>query len=229
MKKLLVVLFSVLLLTTRVYAVSADDTKIDLSKYQTSNFRDILKEEEIKEAFDNYSESDDQVTIYLFRGHGCGYCKAFLTFLNSITKEYGKYFKVVGFEVWSDKENSKLLNNISTFMGSPAEGVPYIIIGDQVFPGYAETYDENIKATIKAQYDSKEKYDVIEEYNKAIDKAVKAAKGNAPTIIFWNFVFTAVATCIIVYYNKKQYNEILSKLDSKKSFERKEQNEKKKK
>ena len=214
MKKALLVILSVLLLVGRVNAVTAEDTKIDLSHYKTSNFKEILKEEEIKEVFKEYSETDKQVTIYLFRGHGCGYCRNFLTFLNSITDEYGKYFKVVGFEVWQDQENSKLLDKISTFMGSAAGGVPYIIIGDRVFPGYSENYDEDIKKTLKEMYDSKEKHDVF-DYNSAIDKAVRAAKGNTGTIIFWNFIFLAAATGIILYDNKKKYNNLLEKLETK--------------
>ena len=215
MKKLLLVILSAIMLIGRVNAVTADDEKINLSDYQTLNFKEILKEEDIKEDFKSYSENDKQITIYMFRGNGCGYCRNFLTFLNSITEEYGKYFKVVGFEVWSNEDNSKLLDKVSSFMGSEAGGVPYIIIGDKVFPGYAETYDTDIKNTIKELYDSEEKYDVFEEYNKAIDKAKKQASGNAGTIIFWNFVFIAAGVGIILYDNKKKYNKLLSKLETK--------------
>ena len=215
MKKLLLVILSAIMLIGRVNAVTADDEKINLSDYQTLNFKEILKEEDIKEDFKSYSENDKQITIYMFRGNGCGYCRNFLTFLNSITEEYGKYFKVVGFEVWSNEDNSKLLDKVSSFMGSEAGGVPYIIIGDKVFPGYAETYDTDIKNAIKELYDSEEKYDVFEEYNKAIDKAKKQASGNAGTIIFWNFVFIAAGVGIILYDNKKKYNKLLSKLETK--------------
>ncbi len=227
MKKLLLVILSAIVLIGRVNAVTADDEKINLSDYQTLNFKEILKEEDIKEDFKSYSEDDKQITIYMFRGNGCGYCRNFLTFLNSITNEYGKYFKVVGFEVWSNEDNSKLLDKVSSFMGSEAGGVPYIIIGDKVFPGYAETYDEDIKTAIKELYDSEEKYDVFEEYNKAIDKAKKQASGNAGTIIFWNFVFIAAGVGVILYDNKKKYNNLLSKLETKSSRKEEVKEEKK--
>ncbi|UKI57698.1 MAG: hypothetical protein L6V81_10410 [Clostridium sp.] len=55
-------------------------------------------------------------------------------------------FKLVSFESWYNDENSNLLTEISTFMGEPATGVPYIIIGDKVFGGYTDSYDENIKS-----------------------------------------------------------------------------------
>ena len=227
MKKLLLVILSAIVLIGRVNAVTADDEKINLSDYQTLNFKEILKEEDIKEDFKSYSEDDKQITIYMFRGNGCGYCRNFLTFLNSITNEYGKYFKVVGFEVWSNEDNSKLLDKVSSFMGSEAGGVPYIIIGDKVFPGYAETYDEDIKTAIKELYDSEDKYDVFEEYNKAIDKAKKQASGNAGTIIFWNFVFIAAGVGVILYDNKKKYNNLLSKLETKSSRKEEVKEEKK--
>ena len=112
-------------------------------------------------------------------------------------------------------------------MGSEAGGVPYIIIGDKVFPGYAESYDEDIKTAIKELYDSEEKYDVFEEYNKAIDKAKKQASGNAGTIIFWNFVFIAAGVGVILYDNKKKYNNLLSKLETKSSRKEEVKEEKK--
>ena len=46
-------------------------------------------------------------------------------------------------------------------MGNAAGGVPYIIIGDNVFPGYAETYDDSIKDAIKKLYDSEDRFDVF--------------------------------------------------------------------
>ena len=145
---------------------------ISIDKYKTLNLKEALKEEEIDEAFKSYKETDKQATIYLFRGKGCGYCRAFLTFLNSIVDDYGKYFKVVSFEVWNDADNSALLNSVATFMNEPAGGVPYIIIGDKVFGGYAESYDEDIKKAIKDLYDSKDRYDV---FAKMTDKDLEAS------------------------------------------------------
>jgi len=135
--------------------------------YETTNLEQTLKAEGIKYDLKNYKETDDQITIYLFRGNGCGYCKKFLTFLNSITDEYGKYFKLQSYEVWYNKDNSKLLENVAEFLDEDAGGVPYIIIGDQVFPGYHESYDEQIKKAILDLYNSEERYDVFVEMAKA--------------------------------------------------------------
>ena len=155
-KLLLFVAMCLLVLPITTKAISID-------KYNTLNLKEALKDEEIDEAFKNYKENDKQVTIYLFRGKGCAFCRAFLTFLNSITDEYGKYFKVVSFEVWNDAENSALLSSVAAFMNKELEGVPFIVIGDKVFDGYTEAYDEDIKSTIKELYDSKDRYDVFAE------------------------------------------------------------------
>ena len=218
-----------------VFAVSADDEEVNVKKYETQGLTEILKEEEIELSVADYKETDDQVTIYLFRGSGCGYCHNFLEFANSILEEYGTKFKVVGFEVWGNQDNSTLLQKVSAFLGSEAGGVPYIIIGDQVFPGYASDYDDGIKAAIDELYNSEERYDVFEEYNKAIKEAKKAAKGNTGAIIGWNAVITLLAVLAVVLYVKKQNKVLLDhiddlrKVDTTKVVEKKKTNAKKKK
>ena len=76
MKKLFGLLLAMLMLVSpfMVRAVTADEEEIDIRKYKTLNFREILAQENIKEEFKDYSETDDQVTIYLFRGQGCSHC-----------------------------------------------------------------------------------------------------------------------------------------------------------
>ena len=173
------------------------------SSYKTKNLKETLKEEEITPEFSNYSENSNQITIYLFRGKGCGYCRAFLTFLNSITDEYGKYFKLVSYEVWNDKDNNKLLEEVSNFLGQPAQGVPYIIIGDQVFNGYASAYDEEIKSAITKLYktNKSDRYDVMKEF----EKSKKDSNGtSSKAVIIWNLVFIVIATsAVIVFVNFK--------------------------
>ena len=218
MKKVLgyLFVFMLALFPFTLKAVTADDEKVDLAKFNKAGLKEILAEEGIKEEFTNYSETDNQVTIYLFRGNGCGYCRSFLSFLNSIADEYGKYFKVVGFEVWYDANNWDLMKNISKFMGSEAGGVPYIIIGEQAFPGYASEYDDEIKNAILTQFNAKERYDAIDEYNKAISKAQWATYGTVITSILFNLIFISVATYIVIRYIKKSNQELLDKLSEKK-------------
>ena len=174
----------------------------------------------MEKAYKSYSENDNQAIIYMFRGNGCGYCRSFLTFLNSITDEYGKYFKLVSFEVWNDSANSELMNKISTFMGEQATGVPYIIIGDQVFPGYAGTYDDSIKSAIKDLYNKSkdERFDVFNEYNKSVSEKEKAEASATSKPIIWNLIFTSIATIIVVSYVNSSKKQVLSAIRSQKKY-----------
>ena len=223
MKKILGIVIALLIAIMPIIVNAEEATKIDISKYKTLNLKETLAEEEIKADFSNYSESDDQVNIYMFRGRGCGYCRAFLNFINSITDEYGKYFKIVSFETWYDDNNNELLKTISSFMGETASGVPYIIIGDQVFPGYASSYDEGIKAAITQLYDSTDRYDVFEEYNKSIEDAKKAANASGNRVIAFNLFFIIIATGFICFYvndnNKKLYEKLTSNTVNENEYE----------
>lgn len=179
--------------------------------YSSLNLDEALTEEGIDHDFSNYEENNDQAIIYLFRGKGCGYCKKFLTFLNSIVDDYGKYFKVVSYEVWYDQENASLLTKVSNYLGTSAEGVPYIVIGDKVFPGYASSYDEDIKDAIKKQYDSKNEYDVMKKLsvdsNSNSKTEVKNTKNNSILSVILISIFASIfvigAIVIIVIFNLK--------------------------
>ena len=189
MKKLIIVLVMVLGLALPMYAKA---------EAKSLNLKEALQEEQIElsKDFENYKENDDQAIIYLFRGNGCGYCRAFLTFLNSIVGEYGKYFKVVSYEVWYNEENSKLLDTVSAYLNNPAQGVPYIVIGDKVFAGYAESYDSDIKATIKALYETKkgDRYDVMKEMEENPNKEDRTTIKT----ITKNMVLTAIVATIVI-------------------------------
>ena len=184
-------------------------------KYNTLDLKGALAEEEIEEAFKNYKPNDDAITIYLFRGKGCGYCRAFLTFLNSITDEYGKYFNLVSYEVWNDADNSSLMQEVSEYLGEPAGGVPYIVIGDKVFAGYANVYDDGIKEAITTLYKTKKskRYDVFNEMKKNPKKDSSTTQSDS-SIIIWNLVFVFVATVIIMSYVGIKFKELNNKIDS---------------
>lgn len=193
--------------------------------YEKMNLDEALTQEKIEHDFSNYTENSDQITIYLFRGYGCSFCRSFLTFLNSIVPEYGKYFKVETYEVWYNKNNNDLMVNISNFLGQPAKGVPYIIIGEKVFPGYASSYDEDIKKAIKELYEtSKDKrYDVMKDFEKngkdttANTDSNKNSNSNdvSPWImVAINIVIVLGAAGAIIYVVYSQNKSIYSKLNN---------------
>lgn len=220
MKKLIIVLVMVLGLALPMYAKA---------EVKSLNLKEALQEEKIEldKAFDDYKENDDQAIVYLFRGNGCGYCRAFLTFLNSIVGEYGKYFKVVSYEVWYNEENAALLDTVSKYLNNPAQGVPYIVIGDKVFAGYAESYNEDIKSAIKTLYDTKkdDRYDVFKEIE---ENPNKEDRTTIKTITKNIVLATIIATVVIVGSNIAFVNYKFSKLkESKETKEVKEVKEEK--
>lgn len=184
----------------------------DVKDYKTNTLSEVLKEEGIDIDLGDYKESDEKINIYLFRGKGCTVCRKFVTFLGENIEEYGKYFNLVAFEVYYDVDNSKLMSEVSNFFGDEAEGVPYIVIGDEYFPGFIDTddYESSIKTAIKKLYDSKDRYDVFEE----LDKPVEEAKDNSTSIILWNLFFTTAATLVILFVNDRHYKELNSKIEN---------------
>ena len=220
MKKLIIVLVMVLGLALPLYAKA--ETK-------SLNLKEALQEEQIEldKAFETYKETDDQAIIYLFRGNGCGYCRAFLTFLNSIVGDYGKYFKVVSYEVWYNQDNSTLLDTVSAYLNNPAQGVPYIVIGDKVFAGYAESYDEEIKSAIKSLYDTKkgDRYDVFKEIE---ENPNKEDRTTIKTITKNIVLATIIATVVIVGTNIAFVNYKVNELKESKETKKEEKTSKKK-
>ena len=203
-KKLLILLLVVALMPFKVFA------KNFLDDYNTKNFKDTLAAEGMEIQNKDYKEDSKQAIIYMFRGDGCGYCRAFLEFLNSISTEYGKYFKLVSLEVWSDATNSELLNKMPIVTNKSAGGVPYIIIGEKVFAGYSSAYDEDIKKAIMAQYNDPS-YDVMEE----LDKKLNGSSTSSFATIFWNAFFIVAAAVAIILVNNKNTNRVLEALGKK--------------
>ena len=190
MKKLLIVLLMVFMFIPSIYGET---------EYKVMNFDEVLTEEGIEHDFSNYSESDDKITIYFFRGKGCKFCRAFLSYLNDIVPEYGKYFNVVAYDVWNDRNSDKLLDEVSEFLNQPSEGIPYAIIGDTVFNGYSTDYDEAIKEAIKKEYNKKKRYDVLfemkeskENENKVDFTPVYVTCGIISLVTISSFVYSAI-------------------------------------
>ena len=180
--------------------------------YKSLNLDSALKEEEIDHDFSKYKETDDQAVIYLFRGKGCGYCRKFLTFLNSIVDDYGKYFKVVSYEVWYDENNAALMNDVADTLDKQVNGVPFIIIGDKTFAGYSEEYNDEIKDAIKKLYKTKksERYDVMNEVQK--DSKNSSSEVSFGLIAF-NVMFAIACSFIVFMYDRKRRIELEERLE----------------
>lgn len=237
-KKLFIFIVTALLLIPT--CVNAGTKKILNDDYETKNFVEALDDEGIEKHFSNYQESNDKITIYLFRGKGCTFCKAYLTFMDSITEEYGKYFNMVSFEVWNNENNWNLMQRVSYHLKNEvAGGVPYIIIGDKVFQGFAESYSEDIKKTIVDLYNTNknDRYDVFknieknglisleelkEIYQKSDTKATtsenyntNSSKDSNTQVILWNLLFVSIGTTAIILFNNYKFNQIKEEMQNK--------------
>ena len=203
MKKIITLIIATLCLVLP-FSVKA----VDISEYNTLNLEQILTAEEIEPAFDEYKENDKQVIVYLFRGQGCGFCRGFLEYLNKIYEDEGDKFKVVSFETWNDSKNDELLHETAEFMEAPnleKLGVPFIVIGDQYFPGFTEdAYGDAVLAAINEEYekDPQDRYDVFEEMEKAPEKGTSSVGLGGIIII------DLIAVAIVVIYDTIRFNKL---------------------
>ncbi len=207
MRKKLVLLGALLLLLFPVMVNAAKSNE----GYKSMNLKEVFEQEEIEMSDSSYKETDKQVVIYMFRGNGCGYCRAFLSHLNDILKDKGYMFKLQAYEVWGDKNNSKLMAEVAKFTGEDAGGVPYIIIGEKVFPGYIADWDEEIDKAIEEEYKKKEKdrYDVFKE----MDKAAKGDGADTKKIIYWTVGSIGVAVIILIVLNMISNKKLNNRFD----------------
>lgn len=135
---------------------SNNNTKVDSSVQENiDNINFVLN---------NITYDENKVNIYFFWGDGCPHCKEELKFFDSIESEYGDYYNLHTFEVWYNEENKKIAEYFSSLMGDELNGIPYTIIGDQTFVGFAESSKDRMLDAIKSQY--KNSYDVYFENKK---------------------------------------------------------------
>lgn len=108
-------------------------------------------------------EESKEVKVYFFRGEGCSHCAEAEAWFQSIEEEYGSYFQIIDYETLYNRENSELMQRVAKARGEKAEGVPYIIIGNQSWNGFTESYGSEMIERIKSEFekDVKDRYDII--------------------------------------------------------------------
>ena len=106
-------------------------------------------------------ETPSKVNVYLFRGEGCPHCEEMLEFSDSIEEEFGQYYTMNTYEVWYNQDNADLMEEVAEKLGVSVTGVPFLVIGDQTWNGYASSYDAEIEAKILSEYNSDSRYDVM--------------------------------------------------------------------
>jgi len=127
-------------------------------------------------------EVSKEVPLYFFRGEGCSHCAEFEAWLGEIEEEYGAFFEVKDYETWYNKDNAALMTKVATLRNEEdsATGVPYIIIGNKSWIGFADEYKEEILEQIKAVYaqDVSERYDIMKYVESGTTPTEEEDKGS---------------------------------------------------
>ena len=147
-----------------------------------------------------------KVNVYLFRGEGCPHCEEAIEWFNdelSKDEEYKDLYKLVKYEVWYDENNSALMQEVATELGTEASGVPFIVVGDQYFSGFSATQSpDKIKAAIKAQYEKEDYIDVVAAVKKGEPVDTKNSTNILPIIIV--SAISVVVVLALVFFTKEK-------------------------
>ena len=148
--KYLVVLLAIFLIMP--FAVFAEEEASNNDKNTT------------EEASSNDNSDSKKVNVYFFRGEGCSHCAEAEEWFDSIKEEYSEYYNLIDYEVWYNTDNSDLMQKVADARGEEAEGVPYIIIGDQSWNGFSDEYKNEILKKIETVYEQEvsARYDIMQ-------------------------------------------------------------------
>ncbi|MBR3229495.1 MAG: hypothetical protein IKF91_01555 [Bacilli bacterium] len=197
MKKYITFLLLILLMPSLVLAAS----------YESKTLSETLQDEEIESDLEGYDDNEEKPVIYLFRGKGCSHCYEFLEYVSSdLVKEKGDKFRLVTYEVWNNEANGELMQKVADYFKEDASGVPYIIIGDKTFNGYAKSMNKEIEEAIDKLNESEEKFDVLTKIDmkSSSKKEKKSKQDNTFTIVFMLFAVVALIVLVVTSYRKKE-------------------------
>jgi hypothetical protein len=79
------------------------------------------------------------VSAYLFYGEGCPHCEQERGYISEVLIPKYPNLKVYEYEVYYNSTNAKLMGDAAQKIGVVAQGVPFLIIGDQSFVGFGPT------------------------------------------------------------------------------------------
>lgn len=146
----------------------------------------------------DYKETEDQVTVYLFRWSSCEHCHEAISFFNDLAVTHGDKFKMRSFETTTNPDNMALQTRVANFLKIDAPGAPLIIIGHSSLYGFSSKHEEDLIKAIESNYKLEEKYDVFEAMEKNDE-----VKTNSSTFIFVGFAVVVLAIVIFLFIKKK--------------------------
>ena len=155
-------------------------------------------------------EGSNEVNVYFFRGEGCSHCAEAEAWFESIEEEYGSKFKIVDYETWYNSENAELMQKVAEARGETAEGVPYIIVGNKSWNGFAQDYADEILAQIESEFETNvdERYDIMKLMetggNAKVDDKDDKKSNDALSLII--IIVSVGAICFGVYKASNSVN-----------------------
>ena len=150
----------------------------------------------------DYSESDNKVNVYIFRGKTCWHCLDEVSWLAENYNKYAEYINVHTYEVWNDTTNSKLMNLVAKHLGKKASGVPFTVIGDQIFSGFSEEMGTAIIEAAKQQKNNEDRYDIKNVIN--LEDVSTGEKKSDATMIILILVVLAGGIIFIYFISKSK-------------------------
>lgn len=150
-------------------------------------------------------KDNKKVNVYLFRGDGCPHCQEAEEWFSELSKdeEYSKYYTLVDYEVWYNEENASLMEKVAKDLGTEANGVPFMVIGEKYFSGFSSDMADDIKAAIKDAYNSKDYKDVVKGTAKANGKKVEKEKSVLLPVIIIS-VIAVLSVIGMVFFTKEK-------------------------
>ncbi len=93
--------------------------------------------------------ANNQVDVYMFVGETCPHCQHLEKDIIDYAKDKS-YIKLHFYEIYYNKANQKLVNQVADKLQTTASGVPFIVIGDQPNLGYASSKRADLVGQIEA-------------------------------------------------------------------------------
>lgn len=78
------------------------------------------------------------VKAYLFYGDGCPHCTEEKQYLFNILKNKYPSLEINEYEIYNNRANTILLQKVAKTLSVKVDGVPFLVIGDQSYVGYAK-------------------------------------------------------------------------------------------
>ena len=174
----------------------------------TETLKEACDAEELTCDFEEKEASEDLPNIYVFRGDGCGYCQRLLTYLGTIAEEYQDKVNFVVYEVANNEDNWSLYEQVGAKFGDTITGYPYMVIGQEVFNGYASSDDEAIVEAIDNLIASDEPYDVVAEIESGNLDVIEPGGLNATGAVLAFIFGVVVVLVLLIGYNVSKKKNI---------------------